>query len=1263
MILGKYRQAGIVCFLLVLTALANCQSLKRYTYYFNGEQKKNSIQVSGNSIIIYYSVSELNLDNIEKDTGQFYRISIPGHSFTSESGKPELPVLSRLITIPEGKKYSIKISDVKSARVKPKNQRIEGLLMPAQEGETKGTQDIRPRFIMDKSAYSSKDFLISDTVQIVPLGRVRQKYLATLYISPVRYSPRANVMEVITSMKIEIIFSDKGITGLLKGMTESAIFTETLSKGILNYGPEDLITGYSDEPVRMVILTDTSFRKNLEPFIRWKTQQGFRLDILYKGTKYAGDTYTAIKNTLTTLYNSSTESNPAPEYLLIVGDVSKIPYYGGVGQVTDMYYGEFDGNGDYIPEMFIGRLPVADTTELKTIVNKIIQYEKFEFADTNRFYTDAIMPTGSDGSYSEYINGQVKYAVTNYLTPANNITEHHFYYPYVPKSKFAATQKDSVIKLINKGVSFINYTGHGDAAGWLTLNIKVADTAKFKNKNMYPFIISNACNTAQYNISNCFGNRMVVSKDKGAAGFIGCTNSSYWDEDFYWAVGLGTPSADPKYETTGLGALDRLFHTHGEPASDWHITLGQINYAGNLAVSSSTSSRKKYYWETYNVLGDPSMIPITGTPDTFNIILPDTLPNGIRSYSLNTDKFNYAAVSHFDKLWDASFASPSGSVTLEMPGLSNDSCLFVMTGQNKVPLIKTIYFSNVNSEFVNLTKSELNDSLGNNNGQADFGETLFLNLKISNYGKTGAGNLSARISSTSDWVTINTGSAFIGSLEGGKEILLKNKLSFSIADDVPDGGIITIKLILKDYAIEKQYNIDVKTHAPKLSIISCLVKDSQTGNGNYLPDPGERLQLVFYITNQGSGSTSGQFKISTSSSDLKILESSVKSGLLEFGKIVEIPILADLAETAYPGATISFSVQLVCSPYVVTKNFTIRVGQLRESFESSGFRVFPWINRSSKPWTITSSGFYDGNISARSGVIPNSASTSLYIRTYYPAADSIKFYYKVSSEQNYDFLIFRINDTEVFKKSGETSWEKKAVPVKAGYNKMEWIYKKDSGIERGADCAWIDMIDFAGAGSVRYIRKDIMPARIVTPVQKDKIGKEIVTVKVLNVGPDTLKGFNLAFSVNKGIPAKQFFTNTLIPFGDSITVTFNTKADFSKYGIYDFTLYGIDNGDDYPVNDTIRKNYEHTTIDEPLLAYPNPFTTRLNIIINSAAAGTARITLTDQVGRKIYDFEKNIVKGENDILLGDKNLAASIYYLRVEIPGIIKIIPVVKTRD
>ena len=166
--------------------------------------------------------------------------------------------------------------------------------------------------------------------------------------------------------------------------------------------------------------------------------------------------------------------------------------------------------------------------------------------------------------------------------------------------------------------------------------------------------------------------------------------------------------------------------------------MGQVNYAGNLAVSASTTSRKKYYWETYNLVGDPSVIPILGKPDSFNISLPDTLPNGIKSLSLNIEPFAYIAVSHFDTLWDASFASPSGSVVLDMPGLSNDSCLVVITGQNKLPLIKTIYFSDVNKEFINLASRQLNDSLGNNNGQADFGETFYLKLKVSNLGLTDA---------------------------------------------------------------------------------------------------------------------------------------------------------------------------------------------------------------------------------------------------------------------------------------------------------------------------------------------------------------------------------------------------------------------------------------------------------------------------------------------------------------------------------------------
>ena len=681
MYLGKSKQVNILISFLLLAIPVSGQSGRSVKYRFDGDLQEKIVVTGNRSLIITYALSEINIDNITNDNGTFYRITSPGHSLTADPGKPELPILNRLINIPEGSVCTIRISDVKSSRINPSKNNIKGLLFPAQHGETKQKDNQKTGFIIDKDLYSRRGIIKSDTVRIEPLGKMRGKELSNLVISPFRYDPGSNFIEVITSMKIEISFSGDIINSSKSSSSESALFKETFDKGILNYYPSDFMTGYSDQPVEMIILTDTAFRKYLEPFYQWKTQKGFKLSILYKGAGMAGSNYTELKKTISDVYSSSSSAGHPPEYLLIIGDVKRIPYYGsdGSGNITDMYYGEFDGNGDYLPDMYIGRIPASDTSSVKSVVKKLLEYEKFQFADTNKFYSRALELSGKDASYANYMNGQIKYAVTNYLTPANKINEYHFYYPD------GYTKKDSVIKLISKGLSFINYTGHGSLAGWLHIDIKSQDVKNFNNSSMYPFVISNACRTAQFNDTTSLGNKMVVASGEGAIGFIGCSNDSYWDEDFCWAVGSGTPNSDPKYELTGLGAFDRLFHTHNELPSDWYITMGQVNFAGNMAVSSTSSLKKKYYWETYTVLGDPSVIPIIGTPQPFSFSLPDTLPNGIRSVSLTIDPFAYVAVSHFDTLWDASFASPSGSVVLELPGLSNDSCLVVITGQNRIP--------------------------------------------------------------------------------------------------------------------------------------------------------------------------------------------------------------------------------------------------------------------------------------------------------------------------------------------------------------------------------------------------------------------------------------------------------------------------------------------------------------------------------------------------------------------------------------------------
>ena len=288
---------------------------------------------------------------------------------------------------------------------------------------------------------------------------------------------------------------------------------------------------------------------------------------------------------------------------------------------------------------------------------------------------------------------------------------------------------------------------------------------------------------------------------------------------------------------------------------------------------------------------------------------------------------------------------------------------------------------------------------------------------------------------------------------------------------MPDQGIITIDLTLKDNRTEKKYKIDITLHSPKLEIINCIIDDSQYGNNNFIVDPGENFKFIFQVKNTGSSNASGQLIIDDHESGIEIVNSDIKSGILQFGEVSEITVPAKLSASAQYGDYIELLSTLDCTPYIVDKNFEFRVGRVRESFESSTFTVFPWINISDKPWTITGSNSVDGGLSARSGTISHNATSVLFMRTYFPEADTVKFYFKVSSEPNYDYLQFNLNDKEVLKYSGETSWEKFKIAVPAGFNRMEWIYKKDNSVSQGADGAWIDLIDFSGSTACKLYTK------------------------------------------------------------------------------------------------------------------------------------------------------------------------------------------------
>ena len=74
-------------------------------------------------------------------------------------------------------------------------------------------------------------------------------------------------------MKIDITYISKGSSKSRSVNPESELFIKTLDKSLIDYNPGDVIPGYSTQPVSMVIITDTAFRKQLAALFQMENSE------------------------------------------------------------------------------------------------------------------------------------------------------------------------------------------------------------------------------------------------------------------------------------------------------------------------------------------------------------------------------------------------------------------------------------------------------------------------------------------------------------------------------------------------------------------------------------------------------------------------------------------------------------------------------------------------------------------------------------------------------------------------------------------------------------------------------------------------------------------------------------------------------------------------------------------------------------------------------------------------------------------------------
>jgi hypothetical protein len=810
----------------------------------------------------------------------------------------------------------------------------------------------------------------------------------------------------------------------------------------------------------------------MQPFIDWKTQQGFEIILASTSNPLVGNTTTSIKNYLQTLWNAATPTDPAPSYLLIVGDVAQIPAWNSSTSipsephVTDLTYVRMSDTS-YFPDMYFGRFSANNITELTPYIEKSLVYQKYSTPDPNYLRRSVLISGHDSWSATQFCNGQINYMTSLYFNTTN--AHHDFVAPNVylhPTSGSLTSGVAAEIRSrVSEGAGWVNYTAHGDITLWDRPSFTIPHVNALTNNGMYPIVIGNACHTSAFDTLTCFAEAWLRAPNRGGVIYIGGTNYTYWSEDYWWAVGLVNPPTNGDavpYHPNQRGMYDLLFHTHHEPPEIWHTSVGAMIYAGNMVVQTSTSPRKNYYWEIYSVKGDPSLIPFLGGPSPNNVELPESIVLGLNELTINQSApFARVAISIGGDLKGSVIADQMGHANLtftpiETPG----EATIVITGQNFQPVIHTVNVIPTEGTFIILTGIE-NPETGSNIVTVD--STSELAFTIKNIGTLVGENISFALSTNSDLIVVNETNIIVPTVPVDSDITIATPFSINVAHNIPDQSRISMRLTATDGIDIWVMNFIIVVNAPKLNI-SGYSFYNELGTHPKRIQPGESATITLTLENVGHlVSIPGEIVISSSNPAVTVSELVQVIPALYIGETHDVTFDISVDSAIPMGSSVDIIYLADIHHHRIVGSQKIDIGQSIEDFETGNFSAFPWtttVAGSHQPWIIVDNDSYTGTYSARSGNITHNQTSSLQITHNVSEPSVISFALKVSSESGYDKMNFFINNINMGDWSGEVDWTLVSFPVPAGNNTYRWSYIKDISLSHGADKAWIDHIVF-----------------------------------------------------------------------------------------------------------------------------------------------------------------------------------------------------------
>lgn len=579
----KNRKIGIIlaAILLIFASLPNAFGISsKQKYVFKIDEKSdnfgfNALNVDKKTIKITLNLENYEFETVETVEGLFTTVKLPSYGYSYVTGQAKLPIIRKMVEIPYESDPELLIISESWDYVPIYELSISSRIIPAQPSLHKNSDSFN-EFVLDENYYSNYKFMPENFAKIVDTGEIRSRRFALVEISPVQYNPVKGELKLMKSCEIIISLPNSNLEKTYENIRRysTPTFESLFEKTFSNYGAyENGVTG--KEQIGYLIIVYDDFYNEIESFADWKTEMGYNTTVKKTSEIPGGPTKENIHDYIDDAYKNWPTP---PAFVLLVGDTPQIPTYIGTQgpDAVDLYYVTINPE-DYFPDIFIGRFPASQKSHVTAMVDKTIYYELGNFSYTGWIKQAAFMAGFDNYFVSE---GTHNYVISNFLEP-NGYSCDKLY-----EVTYGANSQD-VKDALNDGRSIAVFSGHGYTYGWDDgPPFDQGDVGALTNEGMYPFVCSHACLTGSFQASECFGETWLREADKAGIAFWGASEGTLWDEDDILEKGM--------------------FQAWWNDSLDW---IGGMTDMGlyYLYENYSGGGFTKYYFEAYNVLGDPSV--------------------------------------------------------------------------------------------------------------------------------------------------------------------------------------------------------------------------------------------------------------------------------------------------------------------------------------------------------------------------------------------------------------------------------------------------------------------------------------------------------------------------------------------------------------------------------------------------------------------------------------------------------------------------------